>query len=73
MDEVELAGPLEDGRDVEAFRHLGLDVRILRAAASDDRGEAAEVIESAVAKSVTSMPRATSPSVSSEANCSHGP
>ena len=33
----------------------------------------AEVIESAVAKSVTSTPLATSPSVRSEANCSHGP
>ena len=33
----------------------------------------AEVIESAVANRVTSCPAATRPSVSSEANCSHGP
>ena len=33
----------------------------------------APVTESAEANSVTSTPRETSPSVSSEANCSHGP
>jgi hypothetical protein len=33
----------------------------------------AVVSESAVANSVTSCPAATSPSASSEANCSHGP
>ena len=33
----------------------------------------ARVIESAVANSVTSTPRSTSPSVKSDANCSHGP
>ena len=33
----------------------------------------AEVTESAVANSVTSTPRATSPSVSSDTNSSHGP
>ena len=33
----------------------------------------AEVIESAVANSVTSCPAATRPSVSSDANCSQGP
>ena len=33
----------------------------------------AVVIESAVANSVTWWPAATSPSVSNEANCSHGP
>ena len=33
----------------------------------------AAVSESPVANSVTSTPRSTRPSVSSEANCSHGP
>jgi len=33
----------------------------------------AVVIESAVANKVTSWPAATSPSVRSDANCSHGP
>ncbi len=41
-----------------------------RAAVAESR---AVVSESAVANSVTSTPRAVSPSVSSEANCSHGP
>ena len=41
VDHVELVGALEGMRDVEAFDDLGLDVRILRVAASDHRGEPA--------------------------------
>ncbi len=41
VDEVELAGPLEGVRDVEALGHLRLDVRILGVRASDDGRETA--------------------------------
>ena len=74
VDEVELVGPLEGVRDVETLDDLRLDVGILRVPASDDRGEVGPTSPSrAVAKSVTSTPLATSPSVRSDANCSHGP
>ena len=41
VDHVELVGPLEDVRDVEALGHLRVDVRILRVPAGDDRREPA--------------------------------
>ena len=74
VDEVELVGSLEDRGDVQALPDLGVEARILRLAGRGGRRRGARsVTESAVAKSVTSTPRSTSPSVSSEANCSHGP
>ena len=39
VDDVELGGSLEHVRDMEAFAHLGLDVRILRVPPRNDRRE----------------------------------
>ena len=74
VDEVELVGSFECSRDVQRLPDLRVHRRILRVSRSarSRRAERA-VIESAVANSVTSKPRATSPSVRSDANCSHGP
>ena len=52
---------------------LGSIAVVLRPPAGDVLRSVAVVTESAVANSVTSWPAATSPSVSSEANSSHGP
>ena len=74
VDHVELGRALEGVRDVEAFDDLRVDGRVLRVA-RDRRRTRAEpaVTESPLANSVTSTPFATSPSLRSDANCSHGP
>ena len=74
VDDVELVGALERGGDVQALGDLGVDrgVLLVPGRSRADAGSAV-VAESAVANSVTSWPRATKPSVSSEANSSHGP
>ena len=74
VDDVELGGVLEDRGDVHALGDLGVDRRRPRTSrAATVLWSVAVVSESAVANSVTSCPAATSPSVSSEANSSHGP
>ena len=73
VDDVELVGALEHRRDVQALGDLGVDRRVLGPATWRGGVQLAAVIESAVANSVTWWPAATSPSVSNEANCSHGP
>ena len=74
VEQVELGRSLEHGRDVQALRTPSrpdpdppeYPVGIVPTSVAD-------VSESAVANSVTSTPRATSPSVKRETNCSHGP
>jgi len=61
VDEVELPGPFEDRRDVQALQHLGIaGLALLRPAPGVTDARRAAVAESLVAKSVTSTPRATS-------------
>ena len=73
VDQVELARPLEDLGDVEAFPYLGIGVRRFGVSPAATDTSCAVVTESAVANRVTSTPRATRPSASSETNCSQGP
>ncbi len=74
VDQVELAGTLEERRDMQALPDLGVQRRVLGVSAWDTGAEVAQLVtESAVANSVTSTPRLTRPSVSSDTNCSQGP
>ena len=74
VDDVELRCPLEDLRDVQALGNLRVDARRPPTSLEEPRcSRRADVSESPVAKSVTSCPRETSPSVKSEAKSSHGP
>jgi hypothetical protein len=41
VDDVELAGPLEDVRDVQALAHLRIGIRVLGVPARNDRCESA--------------------------------
>ena len=74
VDDVELAGAFESSGDVRALGDLGVESRRPRTSrAGTTDAKRAAVTELAVANRVTSWPRATRPSVSSDANSSHGP
>ena len=73
VDDVELVAALEDLRDVQALGHLGIDGGVLRPARGDDRGRRGRRERVAGGEEGHVVARATSPSVSSEANSSQGP
>ena len=73
VNEVELAGALEDMGDVEHLPDLGVDRGVLGIGRGQTPASLPAVRLSCVANKVTSTPRATSASVSRLVTSSHGP
>jgi hypothetical protein len=73
VQQVEVRSPLEGCGDVQALGDLDVVAVVLLVRRSTTEESRAAVRESPEANSVTSTPRATSPSVSRETTSSHGP